>query len=103
MNSFRVNYPGGGRQHIKKPEIDGLLLARLIELREGTKNQYDWIGPTQSLYALSDLGRLSVGMDISTLRRFLDGSWIFELAGKRQRQLEETPESIGVRMCEMAG
>jgi hypothetical protein len=39
-------------------------------------------------------------MDISTLRRFLDGSWIFELAGKRERQLEETPESIGMRVTQ---
>lgn len=55
MNRFRINYPDGGRQHVKAYERDSLLLAGLIK-PEG--EHYRFIGQVITLHSLSDLSRL---------------------------------------------
>lgn len=95
--NFEIAYPDGSKRHVGRSERDDLLLSGLA--RQIAPQQYVFTGQQRTLHSLSELGRLNLGFEPQNMRRYLPGSFVFELNGKRQRELMETPESIGLRVA----
>jgi hypothetical protein len=92
---FTVCYPDRSRHHVSRTERDQLLLAGLIKLKRGL--EYDWRGQVQTLHSFADLAKLQ-SHSSEQLRRFLEGKFTIELAGKRHSERLETPEAMAVRL-----
>lgn len=83
-------------------ERDQMLLAG--ELRKMDANRYEFIGQnkTVTVRSFADLGDVKnkLRMGPETLKRFLEGSFIWEHGDERMRELLETPEMMAFRLTE---
>jgi hypothetical protein len=71
--------------------------------RKIAPDTFEYVGQKKTYHSLVEWAKDYVPADLKPAPKshYLPGSWIFEFGGRRARQLEETPESIGVRVCEM--
>lgn len=99
--TYSLAYPDGSKQNMSRQERDNLVLSGLV--KEISPLKYAYTGQQHTFHTFSDLSKLQLSHNEPPKRRFLSGSFIWEHAGKRRRELMETPESIGVRVCQMAG
>lgn len=100
--TYSLAYPDGSKQNMSRADRDNLLLSGLI--KEIAPLKYAYTGQQYTLHSFSELSRIQISsVEDAPKRRFLAGSFIWEHAGKRRRELMETPESISLRVCEMAG
>jgi hypothetical protein len=88
--NYLIEYPDGSHRHVPRSERDELSLAGLLKQTAATTYQY--IGQQHTLHSFSELSILQVSATVET-RRFLPGAFIVEFAGKRRRELLETPEA----------
>lgn len=101
-SKFEVIYPGGTRKQIGTAERNSLQLSRDIQQIGPTR--YKFIGQSKTYHAFVDLAELLPLMAIppNLLKHYLDGlRVIFELALKRELQVEETPEALEMHLHEM--
>lgn len=94
--NYLLEYPDGSKKHVTRAERDDLLLSGLA--RQTASNRYFFTGQCRTLHSLSELSQLNIGSPKSPKRRFLPGCFIFELNGKRQRELLETPDACAMRL-----
>jgi hypothetical protein len=91
-----LTYPDGSKKHIGRAERDDLLLSGLA--RQTSPQKYLYTGQQRTMHSFAELKGLNIGFQEQLKRRFLPGSFVFELRGKRQRELMETPEACGLRL-----
>jgi hypothetical protein len=91
-----LTYPDGSRKHINREERDSLVLSQ--SARQTAPERYLFIGKTRTLHSFRELSDFNFSGDFSLLRRFLAGSFVFELRGERKRELLETPEAMALRL-----
>jgi hypothetical protein len=94
MNKFTVHYKAGKR-HIKAKERDELLIAGEIEPINAL--EYRYIAKPRILTSFQALANLNLKPQ-RPVHRYLGLSCIFELAGKRRTEREETPEGLAIRL-----
>jgi hypothetical protein len=93
---YLLTYPDGSRRHINRETRDSLLLSQ--SARETAPGRYLYIGEVHTYKTFSQLREISFA-PTGSLRSFLAGHFIFELKGKRNRELIETPEGMALRMA----
>lgn len=74
-----------------------MLLSGVIRKTQDTK--YRYIGELRTFHAFAELQSLYLSTNEALLRRFLPGSFVFELRGSRRNELLETPECMAMRMA----
>jgi hypothetical protein len=94
-HKFLLTYPDGSRKHIDRETRDQLLLS--LQARQIGPQRYRFIGQHKTFHSFSELGELRIESN-APLRRFLPGSFIFEVHLKRRRELMETPEGMAFRL-----
>lgn len=99
--NYLLKYPDGSKKNMSRADRDNLLLSGLA--KQTGPQEFIYLGQVRTLHSFAELSTLHITAEPKNLRRFLAGSFIWEHAGKRKRELMETPESIGMRVCEMAG
>ena len=94
--NFELKYQDGSKKHISREERDDLVLSGLAKLVSG--KQYAFTGQPKTFHSFADLGSYQFVNALSQhFRRFLPGSFVIELKGKRTRELLETPEQMAFR------
>jgi len=93
--TFEIIYQDGSKAHISRQERDDLVLSGQAE--QIAPLRYQYTGQAMTFNSFADLGKLQL-IKPSNLRRFLPGSFIIELNGKRRRELLETPENMTCRL-----
>jgi hypothetical protein len=96
---YLLTYPDGSRRHINRETRDSLVLSQ--SARETAPGRYLYTGEVHTYKTFSQLRELSF-TPTGSLRNFLAGSFIFELDGKKKRELLETPEAMALRMAKTA-
>ena len=93
---YLLTYPDGSRKHIHREERDSLLLAGCA--KQTAPERYFYIGPVHTFHSFADLGQLQLQAEPMESRRFLPGSFIVEMKGKKYRELMETPGAMVYRL-----
>jgi len=94
--SFTLNYPDGSKGNISASEREHMLLAGEIQAIDD--RTYKFIGKPIVLHSFLELARIIPGIEVNLLRRFYPGMFVWELGGKRNRELLESPEAMALRM-----
>lgn len=98
--SFLITYPDRSKKHVDSLERDSLLLAKLIRHLEG--NRYEFAGEVCTLHSFADLERIRPQFQPrNPLRKFLEGSFVFEHAGRKKFERLETAEALEFRLPKM--
>lgn len=94
---FLIVYPDRSKKNVSRTDRDSLLLSRQIEpLCSG---QYRFVGEMRTFHAFSDLVELRGKFEpLPVLRKYLEGSFIFEFQGRQHKERLETPEAFAFRL-----
>ena len=92
---YLLTYPDGQRRHIDRETRDHLLLS--LQAKQTGPDRYRFTGQTKVFHSFSELGELCLE-PTAPLRRFIEGSFVFELGTMRRHELMETPEGMAFRM-----
>jgi hypothetical protein len=95
---YLLTYPDGSRKHIDRETRDTLLLSQ--SAKKTDEGRYLYVGEVHTYHTFSDMRGLYLTSREIPLRRFLSGNFIFELKGKKRRELLETPEAMALRMAQ---
>jgi hypothetical protein len=95
---FLLIYADRSRAHISTDERDSLLIAKRIKkLNDFT---YEYIAPPLISRTFSQLQDIAAHFQpITPVKRHIEGNFIIERAGKRTRELLETPEGLQIRLA----
>jgi len=93
---FLLHYPDRSRTHIGVPERDELLLS--AKIRKINDFSYEYVGQTQTFHSFADLEPLRQSVAPMVYKRYLPGTFIFDLNKRRIRELMETPEGMAIRL-----
>ena len=89
---YEITYPDGSKAHVTRRERD----MQLADLQQVGPTSYKSTLQLHTFHQMSDLGQLRERMGRQEYRHFLPGTWLFELKGKRYRQLEATSEHMAL-------
>lgn len=98
-HKFLITYPDGSKKHVGTAERNSLLLSR--EIQPLTAKAYKFTGETKTFTSFTALGQWFQVQALSPeqLRRYLSNlAVLYDLAGEKELQLEETPEAFGLRL-----